>query len=63
MCPVYEYKCDKCKCIIEEFKSINDNTKHIKCECGNKAKKIISSNSFILKGSGWYKDGYTKQKR
>lgn len=32
-----------------------------KCpECGkNKAQKLISNTSFVLKGSGWYSDGYS----
>jgi putative FmdB family regulatory protein len=31
-----------------------------KCpHCGeDKARRLISSNNFILKGSGWFKDGY-----
>lgn len=26
--------------------------------CGGKVRKLISRTSFVLKGGGWYKDGY-----
>jgi predicted nucleic acid-binding Zn ribbon protein len=28
-------------------------------ECGGSLRKLISSTSFVLKGSGWYADGYS----
>lgn len=56
--PIYEYKCKKCKKITEVFQRITDPPIK-KCEfCGGKLVKLISSNSFILKGSGWFKTDY-----
>ena len=32
------------------------------CEqCGKDTQRQVSAPSFVLKGGGWYKDGYTKQ--
>jgi len=31
-------------------------------ECGGNFKKIVSLNSFRLKGGGWYAEGYQKDK-
>ncbi len=60
--PIYEYECDNCTKITEEIGSITDNPQEISCTCGEKAHKIMSKNSFILKGSGWEKDGFTSSK-
>ncbi len=59
--PVYEFKCPEGK-ITEKF--VKMGTKNIECpECGQKAKKIISTCSFELKGGGWYADGYSSTKK
>jgi len=56
--PLYEYKCEVCSNIEESIEKIN--TEKIECPiCNNTAKRIISLSSFELKGSGWYKDGYS----
>ena len=61
--PIYEYKCDVCEEITEEFDKITSTTKTIECSlCGQPAKKIMSLGSFHLKGAGWYKDGYSDKK-
>ena len=57
--PIYEYVCEKCNEITEEFYSIVCFPKQIACPvCGNIATKIISKNTFRLEGGGWCKDGY-----
>jgi putative FmdB family regulatory protein len=54
---LYEFECQNCGHILEKYVAMG--TKKSKCpECGNYMKKIISLSSFILKGSGWEKDGY-----
>ena len=61
--PIYEYKCDVCEEITEEFDKITSTTKTIECSlCGQPANKIMSLGSFHLKGAGWYKDGYSYKK-
>jgi len=42
--PIYEYQCNECDEITEEFDKITSTIKIIKCPlCGCDAKKIISS--------------------
>ena len=61
--PIYEYKCDVCEEITEEFDKITSTTKTIECSlCGQPANKFMSLGSFHLKGAGWYKDGYSDKK-
>jgi putative FmdB family regulatory protein len=57
--PIYEYKCKKCNKVVEIIKNINSDTKENCIVCGKEMTKLISLSSFHLKGSGWYKDGYT----
>jgi len=58
--PMYEYQCTVCTNITEELNPIDKTT--IQCPaCNNTAERIVSLSSFALKGSGWYKDGYTNK--
>ncbi len=59
--PTYEYGCDACGNQWELEQRISaDPVK--KCpKCGKmKARRMISGGNFILKGSGWYADLYSK---
>lgn len=59
--PIYEFECPE-GTVTE--KMTRTDTKDIKCpKCGQKAKKIISSCTFKLKGGGWYADGYSSTRR
>jgi putative FmdB family regulatory protein len=61
--PIYEYKCEVCDEITEEFDKITSTTKTIECSlCGQPSTRIMSLGSFHLKGGGWYKDGYSDKK-
>lgn len=52
--PIYEYKCDHCKNIVEEHQSIHDKPL-AKCKkCGGALKRIFSPAGIIFKGSGFY---------
>jgi len=56
--PIYEYKCTKCGHITEVWQKFSDPALN-KCEeCDGAVKKIISHNTFHLKGSGWYATDY-----
>jgi putative FmdB family regulatory protein len=56
--PIYEYKCNKCGHITEIWQKFSDPPLG-QCEvCGGSVKKIISQNTFHLKGSGWYVTDY-----
>ena len=57
--PIYEYECENCKDPVEIIQGINDAAKRKCPECGGKIKRMVSRNSFQLKGGGWYKDGYS----
>ncbi len=57
---IYEYRCTNCHHEWEEEQSIKEPPiEHCSfCKKPN-AKRLISRSSFILQGSGWYKDGYS----
>ena len=58
--PLYEFECPE-GTVTEQF--VKMGTEEIVCpKCNQKAKKIMSSCSFELKGSGWYSDGYASKK-
>lgn len=59
--PIYEYRCPSCSHPFEHLQKITDG-KSVKCpKCGTRARRQISSTSFILKGSGWYKNDYASK--
>jgi putative FmdB family regulatory protein len=56
--PIYEYCCSDCQQVFEEWQS-GFEEQDIPCPmCGGSTKRLISNTSFVLKGSGWYADGY-----
>jgi len=61
--PIYEYRCDKCEHEFEREQSMSDPPVKTCPACrGRKVTKLISRSSFVLKGGGWYKDGYSDSK-
>lgn len=59
--PTYEYKCDKCGYIFEEFQSINSEPlKKCKKEgCDGNVKRLFSPGAgFLFKGNGFYITDY-----
>ena len=71
--PRYNYKCDNCGEIVELFGKYEETQKCLICKncCGSYHeeqasifKRIFSpSKNFILKGPGWGKDNYCKEKK
>ena len=64
--PIYEYQCDKCNCLWEEIQKFSDPTlTYCKgCESEGGVHRLMPGRmAFILKGGGWYKDGYSSQKK
>jgi putative FmdB family regulatory protein len=55
--PIYEYACEKCG-TFEASQRITDKPLKRCPSCKGKVKKLISSTSFQLKGSGWYVTDY-----
>lgn len=62
--PVYEFRCSKCRRVVELQKSMSDESCPFCCEPGcdgqQEMERIISGTSFALKGMGWASDGYSK---
>jgi putative FmdB family regulatory protein len=57
--PIYEYECDKCGHAFEREQRMSDPPVKSCPKCrGRKVTKLISRSSFVLKGGGWYADGY-----
>ena len=58
--PLYEFKCPKCGSIYEKLQTFEDSAP--RCALDDmQTDRIISGSSFVLKGPGWYKDGYSKE--
>jgi putative FmdB family regulatory protein len=56
--PIYEFVCEACGNIVERLQKLSDPPPGACPECGGKMAKIMSRNSFQLKGGGWYRDLY-----
>lgn len=58
--PIYEYRCEDCQQLFEEWcKHVEDESVLHNCPiCKGAAKRIMSHNSFALKGGGWYVTEY-----
>jgi len=57
--PTYEYGCEACGKTWELEQRISEDPVKKCPKCGKlKAKRLISGGSFMLKGGGWYADGY-----
>jgi len=61
--PIYEYKCTKCEQSFEIMQKITDTPLSVCSSCGGELKKLITSTSFVLKGSGWYVSDYPSSDR
>jgi putative FmdB family regulatory protein len=57
--PTYSYVCDACGKSFEKEQRISEDPLKKCALCGKaKARRQIVSANFILKGGGWYSDGY-----
>ena len=60
--PIYEYVCEKCNKHFEVMQKITDESLTTCSDCKGHLKKMISSTSFVLKGTGWYATDYASNK-
>jgi len=62
--PIYEYKCPKCKKIVELQQKMDERAPPVCCEdeCNIEMYPVISAANISFKGSGWAKDGYSNKK-
>jgi len=58
--PIYPYKCIPCDHERTVIQKMDDAVDHYCSRCGEKMTRTIAKTSFVLAGSGWYKDGYRK---
>jgi putative FmdB family regulatory protein len=57
--PIYEYGCEQCGHVLEEWAKLDDPPPANCPKCGApNPKKLISKTAFHLKGGGWYAQGY-----
>ncbi|MCU0253492.1 MAG: zinc ribbon domain-containing protein [Acidobacteria bacterium] len=56
--PIYEYRCQACGDEFEIIQKISEGPL-VRCDkCGGRLEKLLSRTAFLLKGGGWYADGY-----
>jgi len=60
--PIYEYECVKCHQTTEALQKFSDPPLTDCPHCDGRLKKLMSLNSFHLKGSGWYVTDYAGKK-
>lgn len=60
--PIYEYQCQSCGNVVEQWQRMSDAPLETCEACGGKMSKLISQSSFHLKGSGWYVTDYGADK-
>jgi len=61
--PLYDYHCATCGTDKEISHPINElDTNHLCAVCNEKMERVVSCTTFALKGSGWYADGYEKNR-
>ena len=56
--PIYVYKCAKCGGTLKVLQKMDAPPP--KC-CGKPAGKVMAPSNFVLKGKGWFRDGYQDQ--
>ena len=57
--PIYEYKCRKCGRVVEVIQKFSDRPLRKCRSCSGRLDKLVSRSSFMLKGGGWYAEGYS----
>lgn len=62
--PTYEYACASCGHQLEIKQRISEDplTECPECKEQSLRKQLNNAGAFVLKGGGWYKDGYSGSK-
>jgi putative FmdB family regulatory protein len=62
--PFYDYRCSKCGHEEKDVKrNMSENVSVYECpECKAEMHQVYSLFGFELKGTGWFKDGYSSPK-
>ena len=62
--PTYTYACEACERQLEVEQRISEAPLKKCPKCGKqRLRRLISGGNFILKGGGWYADGYGSGKK
>ncbi|WP_045216614.1 FmdB family zinc ribbon protein [Desulfonatronovibrio magnus] len=56
--PIYEYRCNDCQQVFEEWQKGFEDLEKVCPICGGASSRLISNSAFVLKGSGWYVTDY-----
>jgi putative FmdB family regulatory protein len=56
--PIYEYRCGACGDEFEVIQRLSEGPLERCAKCGGSLEKLLSRTAFMLKGGGWYSDGY-----
>ena len=59
--PVYEYECVNCKLECERSCKIEERDDQLCDRCGGYLLRIVSLPNFVLKGTCWTRDNWTKK--
>jgi putative FmdB family regulatory protein len=60
--PIYEYRCKACGDTFEVLQKFNDAPLRECRHCSGELEKLLSRTAFVLKGGGWFADGYSRSK-
>jgi len=55
--PIYEYRCEEGHEFTLQQRIVDPPVE--RCKCGKKCRRLLFPTSFVLKGNGWSKDGYS----
>jgi len=60
--PLYTYKCKACDHVLDDVQQSIKDSPLVQCpRCEEpQLERVIGPTSFVLTGSGWAKDSYTK---
>jgi putative FmdB family regulatory protein len=61
--PIYEYACEKCDKQMEVIQKITEAPLTVCPDCKGRLRKMVSSTSFVLKGTGWYVTDYASNNK
>lgn len=56
--PLYEYRCEQCRELIEVLQRYSDDPLTVCEKCGGDLRRLISAPAVQFKGSGWYVTDY-----
>ncbi len=58
--PTYEYLCEDCGYHFDIVQRITEDPLKECPKCKGSVKRLINCTTFLLKGDGWYRSGYSK---